>query len=244
MISWTEGALDALNRHNESLRARLLESGADPDEVAADLKRHIDEELVVAKVTIATRDDVKRILDRFRLNDGNVSGESRTSEAPSKKRATSRRLLKFVIACCILFIAWPAALIVLYWTPSGHDKPAILGMDQVVSMAAAGDVRPGTGVIRWGGSSGDPLRVVVTGYSIHRIRNPEGREVHRFRAEGRLTDAMLTQLQFRHFAEPSSTSRFVQLEENGIPLSLMVLELAIPIAAIVICARMISRSRD
>lgn len=65
MITWTNSARAILDGHNQTVRQQLLESGADPDEVAADLHRHIEEELTAAKIRIATRDDVQRVLARI-----------------------------------------------------------------------------------------------------------------------------------------------------------------------------------
>jgi hypothetical protein len=65
MITWTDSARALLDRHNEAMRQQLLASGADPDEVAADLHRHIEEELNAAKIHVATRDDVQRVLSRM-----------------------------------------------------------------------------------------------------------------------------------------------------------------------------------
>jgi len=65
MITWTDSARALLDRHNETMRQQLLANGADPDEVAADLHRHIEEELNAAKIHVATRDDVQRVLSRM-----------------------------------------------------------------------------------------------------------------------------------------------------------------------------------
>jgi hypothetical protein len=65
MITWTHSARTALDHHNQTVRPQLLAGGADPDEVAADLHRHIEEELTAAKIPVATRDDIQRILSRM-----------------------------------------------------------------------------------------------------------------------------------------------------------------------------------
>jgi len=65
MITWTDSARATLANHSQTVRQQLLASGADPDEVAADLHRHIEEELTAAKIHIATREDVQRILARI-----------------------------------------------------------------------------------------------------------------------------------------------------------------------------------
>jgi hypothetical protein len=65
MITWTDSARAALESHNQRVRQGLQASGADPDEVAADLQRHIEEELTAAQIHIATRDEVQRVLGRM-----------------------------------------------------------------------------------------------------------------------------------------------------------------------------------
>lgn len=65
MITWTESARATLATHNRSARAGLLAAGADPDEVAGDLQRHIEEELQAAQIHLVTREDVQRVLGRM-----------------------------------------------------------------------------------------------------------------------------------------------------------------------------------
>jgi hypothetical protein len=65
MITWTDSARAALAKHSETVRQQLLASGADPDEVAADLQRHIEEEMTAAKICVVAREDVQRILARI-----------------------------------------------------------------------------------------------------------------------------------------------------------------------------------
>lgn len=65
MITWTDSARAALENHNQRVRQGLQASGADPDEVAADLRRHIEEELRAAQIHVATRDEVQRLLGRM-----------------------------------------------------------------------------------------------------------------------------------------------------------------------------------
>jgi hypothetical protein len=65
MITWTDSGRAALQNHNQRVRQGLQASGADPDEVAADLRRHIEEELTAAQIHVATRDEVQRVLGRM-----------------------------------------------------------------------------------------------------------------------------------------------------------------------------------
>jgi len=65
MSKWTDSAEQAFQEHLSRTRARLEASGADPDEVAGDLRRHIDEEATAAKLPVVARQDVERILGRI-----------------------------------------------------------------------------------------------------------------------------------------------------------------------------------
>jgi Biopolymer transport protein ExbD/TolR len=80
MITWTDSARAALENHNQRVRPDLAAGGADPDEVAADLQRHIEEELTAAKIHVATRDEVQRVLGKMGVH------AMETSSVPPKPR--------------------------------------------------------------------------------------------------------------------------------------------------------------
>lgn len=63
MNTWTESARELLNDHLEKLRPNLAGSGADADEVTADLRRHVEQEL--GGVPVVTAEDVQRVLARI-----------------------------------------------------------------------------------------------------------------------------------------------------------------------------------
>jgi hypothetical protein len=111
MITWTDSARAALANHSQTVRQQLLASGADPDEVAADLHRHIEEELTAAKIHIVTREDVQRILARI--------------GAPVVEVATPRPLPKTirlkVLLICIALVALMAAS--LLFLAILHNRP-------------------------------------------------------------------------------------------------------------------------
>lgn len=65
MIRWTTSAREEFERYCVRMRPTLETSGADPGEVAEDLKRHIDEEVAAAKLLAVTEHDVRRILSRM-----------------------------------------------------------------------------------------------------------------------------------------------------------------------------------
>jgi hypothetical protein len=97
MITWTDSARTLLDNHNQTVRQQLLASGADPEEVAADLRRHIEEELIAAKIHVATRDDIHRILSRM-----GVSGMD--SEHSLGRPWCKRRMLLIMLAAAAAFM--------------------------------------------------------------------------------------------------------------------------------------------
>ncbi len=64
MTQWTETARRTLDEYCVRSKAVLTGTGADADEVIDDLRRHVDEEIRVAGLTVVTEGDIRRILDR------------------------------------------------------------------------------------------------------------------------------------------------------------------------------------
>jgi hypothetical protein len=64
-INWTDSARAALDQYLARHRTACAASGADPDEVTADLRRHIDAELAKAGLTLVTQEDLERVLARL-----------------------------------------------------------------------------------------------------------------------------------------------------------------------------------
>lgn len=67
MTTWTDSARTTLEGHLARLRDGLASSGADPTEVADDLRRHIDEEVAARQIGVVTTEDVESILQRLGL---------------------------------------------------------------------------------------------------------------------------------------------------------------------------------
>ncbi|MGE3309218.1 MAG: VIT domain-containing protein [Limisphaerales bacterium] len=65
MNTWTATARRELEERLAGLRLTLAGSGADPDEVVDDLRRHVAEEATAARLPIVTEVDVRRFLDRL-----------------------------------------------------------------------------------------------------------------------------------------------------------------------------------
>jgi hypothetical protein len=64
MTSWTPTARQELENHLAGLRRSLDGSGADPDEVLEDVRRHVVEEAAAARLPVVTEADVRRFLER------------------------------------------------------------------------------------------------------------------------------------------------------------------------------------
>jgi hypothetical protein len=65
MIQWTDAAKAKLEEYLAQSRQSLAGSGADADEVAEDLRRHVEEEAAARKLTIVTEQDLAQILARI-----------------------------------------------------------------------------------------------------------------------------------------------------------------------------------
>lgn len=65
MTTWTDTARQRLDQYFESIRGTLHASGADPDEVTDDLRRHIDAEIAARRLDVVTEEDIRHILGRI-----------------------------------------------------------------------------------------------------------------------------------------------------------------------------------
>jgi hypothetical protein len=65
MSEWTQTARRALEAYCARSRAALAGTGADAGEVVEDLRRHIEEELRHANLSVVTEEDVRRVLARI-----------------------------------------------------------------------------------------------------------------------------------------------------------------------------------
>lgn len=62
---WTDSARTKLEEYFAKMRGRIAGSGADADEVAEDLRRHIDQEIAARKLAVVNEDDIGQILSRL-----------------------------------------------------------------------------------------------------------------------------------------------------------------------------------
>jgi hypothetical protein len=93
MIAWTDTARRVLEDYCQRTRHNLRGSGADAEEVVDDLRRHFEEEICAAKLSVVTEEDVRRILARI----GEPAADS--SQRPNAPKRPGR----FFLAIAILF---------------------------------------------------------------------------------------------------------------------------------------------
>lgn len=105
MIPWTETAGKVWEDYCRRTRENLRGSGADADEVLDDLRRHLEEEIRVSKLSIVTEEDLRRILARV--------GEPSAAETAVQPKA--KRALKwlFLISTLLFGVLLPAGTILL-----------------------------------------------------------------------------------------------------------------------------------
>lgn len=85
MSEWTETARRALEDYCARSRAALAGTGADAGEVSEDLRRHVEEELRHANLSVVTEEDVRRVLARV----GEPQAAHETQSSPDNANHTS-----------------------------------------------------------------------------------------------------------------------------------------------------------
>ncbi len=65
MRTWTAAARQELEQYFDRVRPALAASGADPNEVIDDLRRHLEQEAAAADLEVVTEQDVRRLLARI-----------------------------------------------------------------------------------------------------------------------------------------------------------------------------------
>lgn len=82
MRTWTAAARQELEHHFDRVRPALAASGADPNEVIDDLRRHIEQEAAAAQLEVVTEQDVRRLLARIGAPEALAGGETQRDEDP------------------------------------------------------------------------------------------------------------------------------------------------------------------
>lgn len=83
MIKWTEAARRALDEYCARSKTVLAGGAADAEEVSEDLRRHVEEEVRAAQLTVVTEDDIRRIIARIG-EPGNVPDQNPAVPAQPK----------------------------------------------------------------------------------------------------------------------------------------------------------------
>jgi hypothetical protein len=105
MTPWTETAAKVWEDFCRRTRDNLRDSGADTDEVVDDLRRHVEEEIRAAKLSIVTEEDMRRILSRV--------GEPAAVDTslPPKKKAILKRA--YLVVALLFGVLLPAGTLLL-----------------------------------------------------------------------------------------------------------------------------------
>ncbi len=69
MIEWTDSAEKELRNYLEGLRTRPETPGVDSNEVAEDIRRHVEAEIAEAGLSMVTAEDIRRIFSRMGMPD-------------------------------------------------------------------------------------------------------------------------------------------------------------------------------
>ncbi len=81
-VEWSAGAVGALEDYARKVRMRLVEAGADPEEVLGDLRQHIEHAAQERGLRLLTAADVTQTLDGM----GAPELETATARGPSARR--------------------------------------------------------------------------------------------------------------------------------------------------------------
>jgi hypothetical protein len=116
MIEWTDSAKRTWAGYLSDTKASLEGTGADPQEVLDDLKRHVDEEAAAAKLSVVTEEDLRKILARIGAPSG-TKVEFRKPEPPGKPTPPGpTRASRFAAAMLLFFgVLLPAFTILFEW---------------------------------------------------------------------------------------------------------------------------------
>ena len=117
MQEWTDKAKEILNDYLENARINLESSGADADEVIDDLRRHIEEEIITAKLEIITKENVEKVIANLKITEPETDTcQTNSTCLPGKshkfKRTTEFSPTGFVFAM-IFGVVLPAITIMV-----------------------------------------------------------------------------------------------------------------------------------
>ncbi len=94
MSEWTETARRALEQYCARAREALAGTGADANEVVEDLRRHVEEEARVAKLSVVTEEDVRRILTRVGEPGSVIAAQPNRDQPPPAAATTPKEKIR------------------------------------------------------------------------------------------------------------------------------------------------------
>jgi hypothetical protein len=111
MSTWTAPALERFEHYLNGSRRRASAAGADADEVAADLRRHFEQEIAELKLPVVTEEDVQRIIART----GVLEDEPAANGSESAGTSLAKRIIRPVGSASLLVfgVLLPIATLVI-----------------------------------------------------------------------------------------------------------------------------------
>ncbi len=123
MQEWTDKAIEILNDYLDNSRANLESSGADADEVIEDLRRHIDEEIIGAKLEIVTKEDIGKVIANLKISEPETKncqtksnclpGKSDKFRCTTKSKSSTKFSTTGFVFAIIFGVALPAITIMI-----------------------------------------------------------------------------------------------------------------------------------
>ena len=117
MQEWTDKAKEILKDYLDNARANLESSGADADEVIEDLRRHIDEEIIGAKLEIVTKEDIGKVIANLRIAEPETKNcQTKSNCLPGKSnkfKSSTKFSTTFFVFAMIFGVVLPAITIMV-----------------------------------------------------------------------------------------------------------------------------------
>ena len=164
MIEWTDTAKRTLEEYCTRSEAVLAGSGADAREVSDDLRRHVEEEVRAAHLSVVTEDDVRRILTR--VGEPGTSVEERAQKnAPSPTPSASPVVeqKRPGILLLVLGVILPLGTLIFELVTGASAGVLFDPLPSWFSVAAVALVPGANFWIWWAGRACDPFALVGDG---------------------------------------------------------------------------------
>ncbi|MCK5852229.1 hypothetical protein KAH27_04290 [bacterium] len=123
MQEWTDKAKEILKDYLDNARVNLESSGADADEVIDDLRRHIEEEIITAKLEIVTKEYVEKVIANLKIAEpetmncqtksNSLPGKSDKFRWTKKSKSSTKFNTTYFVLAMIFGVALPAITIMV-----------------------------------------------------------------------------------------------------------------------------------